>query len=298
VHQWSADFVVDEALVRRLLVQFPELEVESVRPFAEGWDYAIWLVNEKWAFRFPRREICVPGVEVEIEVLPALAPMLPLPVPAAVFVGRPSDGFPWPFFGAPLLPGRELGDAALDEEARVGVARSLGSFLRRLHDAKVPHALPIDQNRRSDMQVRVPIARDQLRELEEAGLWRSVPAVDEILNEAERLPPSEPTAVVHGDLHFRQLLVDEDAQLSGVIDWVDVGRSDPAIDLSLYWSYFPPAAQKAFVDSYGPLSEEQMLRARVLALWLAAVLARYGHVERNQPVRTEALAGLERAAHP
>jgi aminoglycoside phosphotransferase (APT) family kinase protein len=294
VPEWSADFVVDEGLARRLLRQFPELEIESLRPFAEGWDYAIWLVNETWAFRFPRREICIPGIE--IEVLPSLAPLLPIPVPAAVFVGQPSEEFPWPFFGAPLLAGRELAEAALDEDARVGVARSLGTFLRHLHDAAVPHALPIDQNRRSDMQIRVPIARDQLRELEEAGLWRRAPAVDEILNEAERLPPSEPTAVVHGDLHFRQLLVDEGAQVTGVIDWVDLGRSDAAIDLSLYWSYFPPAARDAFLDSYGSVTEEQLLRARVLALWLGAVLSRYGHVERNLPVRDEALAGLDRTA--
>lgn len=293
---WSADFVVDEALVRRLVAQFPELAVESLRPFAEGWDYEIWVIDEKWAFRFPRREIAVPGVELEIAVLPSLAPLLPIPVPAAVYVGRPTEEFPWPFFGAPLLPGRELADAGLDDGGRVRVARELGGFLRRLHEADVRHPLPIDRTGRGDMQLRVPLTRERMLELEEAELWRPPPTVATILAEAEELPPPQPAAVVHGDLHVRQLLVAEDAEVTGVIDWVDLGRGDPGIDLSLYWSYFPPSAQEAFLEEYGDVAPEQLLRARVLALFLCAILALYGQAEGSPALKEEAVAGLDRAA--
>jgi aminoglycoside phosphotransferase (APT) family kinase protein len=296
VHTWSADFVVDEAGIRRLLAQFPELEIESLRPFAAGWDYAIWLVNDEWAFRFPRREIGVPGTRIEIEVLPSLAPLLPLPVPEPVFVGEPTDEFPWPFFGSRFLPGRELGEAKVPDDARAGIARSLGDFLRRLHGAEVSHELPIDQNRRAQMAVRVPLTREDLTLLEQEGLWQAPATVAAVLDEAEGLPAANTAAVVHGDLHFRQVLVDEQARVTGIIDWVDLGRSDPAIDLSLYWSYFPPPAREAFLETYGPVSEEQLLRARVLALNLCAILARYGAAEGNDAVRDEALAGLDRAA--
>ena len=44
---WSAEIVVDEALARLLLTQFPELEVETLRPMAEGWDNAVWIVDER-----------------------------------------------------------------------------------------------------------------------------------------------------------------------------------------------------------------------------------------------------------
>lgn len=273
---WTAELAVDEQLARRLLGQFPELEVESLRPFAEGWDYAIWVAAETWAFRFPRREMSVPGVRREIAMLPALAPLLPIPVPVPVFVGEPAEGFPWPFFGSALLPGRELGDAALDDRARVEVGRSLARFLRRLHDADLPDELPPDGNRRADMTVRVPKTREQLRELEGLGIWQRPTSVDELLDEAEHLPPSNASAVVHGDLHFRQVLVDDDATPTGVIDWADVCRSDPAIDLSMFWSYLGPRGREAFLAEYGPVSEEQLLRARVLALSLSAALAHYG----------------------
>jgi aminoglycoside phosphotransferase (APT) family kinase protein len=298
VPEWTADFVVDEALVRRLLRQFPELAAASVRPFAEGWDYAIWLVDETWAVRFPRREIAVPGVEVEIAVLPKLAPLLPVPVPAAELVGEPTEEFPWPFFASRLLPGRELGDAELDDAARVRVASTLGEFLRRLHDTDVPDALPVDANRRADMASRVPAAREQLELVAETGLWEPPSSVEAVFEAAEQLPSPETCSVVHGDLHFRQVLVDDDGVVTGVIDWVDLGRSDAGIDLSLYWSYFPQPAREAFLEAYGDVTAEQLLRARVLALNLSAILARYGAGEGNDAVRNEAVAGLARAASP
>jgi len=91
---WEPEHVVDEPLARRLLGQFPELDPDGLRPLAFGWDYTIWVVQERYAFRFPRRRIVLPGLERELAVLPKLAPLLPLPVPVPLFVGRPSDDFP------------------------------------------------------------------------------------------------------------------------------------------------------------------------------------------------------------
>lgn len=294
MREWRAEQVVDDGLARRLLRQFPELALESLEPFDEGWDYTLWLVDETWVFRFPRREIAIPGVELEIEVLPPLAPLLPLPVPVPVFVGRPADGYPWPFFGSRLLPGRELGELTLDDDVRTSVGRSLAAFLRKLHAADLAYELPTDSNRRADMTRRVPKTREQLGELESLGLWRCPPEVERLLDEAERLPPSEAVAVVHGDLHFRQVLADDDARLTGIIDWVDLCRSDPAIDLSMYWSFVPPSGRREFLDAYGPVADEQLLRARVIALSLGAALARYGHLEGMENVEREAHEGLGR----
>ena len=291
--EWSAEVVVDERLARRLLGQFPDLELRTLRPFAEGWDNAVWLVNERWAFRFPQRALGVPGLERELAVLPLLAGRLPLPVPNPAFAGRPDGDYPWRFFGGELLPGRETCDAGLDDAGRLEVALAVAAFLRRLHAIDPPVELPVDPNDRSDMTKRVPKTREQLAAVERLGLWRVPPAVDRLLDQAERL--SLPTAItlVHGDLHFRHVLVDGGAA-SGVIDWGDVCRADPALDLQLVWSFLAPAQRGAFLDAYGPVSEDQVLRARVLALSLCAALAAYGHTEAMPDVEREALDGLAR----
>ena len=63
----------------------------------------------------------------------------------------------------------------------------------------------------------------------------------------------------------------------------------------MLWSFVPPEARSAFLDAYGTIGEAQLLRSRVLAIGLCAVLARYGRHEGLASVEREALAGLQRA---
>jgi aminoglycoside phosphotransferase (APT) family kinase protein len=287
---WAAEVDVDEKLVRGLLAQLG-LEDARLRKLAEGWDNSVWVIDERYVFRFPRREVAIPGLERELRVLPKLAPLLPLPVPRPAFVGKPTDAYPWPFFGAELIPGVEAGMAKLDDEARLEVALELAGFLRALHEVELE--LPHDPNGREDMPKRVGLARVELDELERLGLWQARSELSRLLDEAEGLPPPEPPTVAHGDLHFRHLLV-EDGRASGVIDWGDVCRADPAIDLPLFWSFVPPEGRGAFLDAYGHVNETQLLRARVLSIQLCAVLAHYGHDERQAGILRAGLDGLER----
>jgi aminoglycoside phosphotransferase (APT) family kinase protein len=290
---WTAEVIVDEPLARRLIAgQFPQLEVASLTLLGEGWDNTVWRVDERWVFRFPRRELAIPGFERELAALPRLAPLLPLPIPHPVFAGRPTDEFQWPFFGAPYVHGRE--PLGLDETTRAGLARPLAAFLRALHGAAVD-GLPTDPMGRGDMAVRVPKTLEQLGLAEQAGVWRAPESVHPLLAAARELPAPTTTVVTHGDLHFRHLLVDERGALSGVIDWGDICRGDPAIDLSLLWSLLPADARTDFIAAYGPLTDEQLLRARVLAINLCSILALYAHEEGMTAVKQEALAGVERA---
>jgi aminoglycoside phosphotransferase (APT) family kinase protein len=290
VSAWKPELVVDEALARRLLAQFAELEPRSLRLIGEGWDNTVWLLDGNWVFRFPRREVVLPGIENEISLLPRLAPQLPLPIPVPRFVGRPNEEFPWPFFGSAFLPGREPGDAGLDDEGRVQVARDLMAFLHVLHATELDAELPVDPTGRADMEKRIGLARVDL-----AALGRLDEQVESLFAEAEALPPpGGPLVLAHGDLHFRHVLV-EGGRGSGVIDWIDLCRADRCIDLSLLWSLVPPGRRSEVLAEYGELDEEQLLRARVLAIQLCAVLARYGADEGNAAVEREALEGLARA---
>jgi len=299
VAEWDAEVVVDEALVRVLLAeQFPELDASSARPLAEGWDNAVWVVEETWAFRFPRRAIAIPGVEREIAILPKLAPLLSVPIPEPRLPGVPSERFPWPFFGAPLLHGSEPCDAGLEDEEREELGGELGRLLAVLHSPRTlgvadpDGALPDDPIRRADTPFRVTRTRERIAELP-PGLWTPTPRVYEILAEGERLAPSRVRALTHGDLHLRHLLV-HGGTLRGVVDWGDMCRSDPAIDLMLFWLLLPPVGRERFVDAYGPIDAEASLRARVLALFLGLTLAVYARAVGHTALERECLAGLER----
>jgi aminoglycoside phosphotransferase (APT) family kinase protein len=289
VRTWDAEIVVDEKLARRLIEsQFPDLDLRSLHHLAEGWDNTVYTANGELAFRFPRRAIAVPLVEREIELLPLLAPHLPLPIPVPTHVGRVSDEFPWPFFGAPTVPGRELADADVNP---VKFGTQLGTFLRALHDVDLEFELPDDPNRRANMPVRVQMTRAELSEL--GGLSDEV---ESVLDAALDLLAPDASVLAHGDLHLRHALVDRDGALSGVIDWGDVCRADASVDMSLYWSHLSHEGREAFLAAYGPVSDEQLLRARVLALNLCAMIATYARHHRATRLERAARSGLTRAA--
>lgn len=294
--EWDPEVVVDEALARRLIEeQFPELAGARVRLLAAGWDNTVFAVDDRWAFRFPRRAMAIPGVEREMEHLPRLARMLPVPIPEPRFLGTPTAEYGWPFFGAPLLGGEEP-TVGIDDVARARLAPSLGRFLRALHDAKPVGDLPHDPMGRVDMARRVPFAADRLDQLAGSGLADHRAAAEKLLRAGSALPPSARAAIVHGDLHFRHVLVDAARAdpLAGIIDWGDLCRGDPAMDLHLAWSLLPPGARPAFWAAYGPIDPDQEVRARVVGLFLGAVLALYGDREGLPGVRDEALAAVER----
>ncbi|MGH8893633.1 MAG: phosphotransferase, partial [Actinomycetes bacterium] len=86
--EWVAEHEVSPARAGQLVAeQFPELAGARVEALAEGWDNTVHVVAGTWAFRFPRRQVALAGVEREISLLPRLASLPPLPVPVPALVG-------------------------------------------------------------------------------------------------------------------------------------------------------------------------------------------------------------------
>jgi aminoglycoside phosphotransferase (APT) family kinase protein len=293
---WAAEQDVSAALAADLIgARFPDLRGAPVATLAAGWDNTVFRVGDEWIFRFPRRSVALPGVRREIAVLPGLAPRLPLPVPVPELVGEPSAGFPWPYWGARHVPGTELAEAGLPDDARIAAATRLGAFLRALHGVEPPTGLPRDPMHRAEPSVMAPKARAWLARLAEAG--RRPPEAEPLLREAERLGPARgPLVTTHGDLHIRHLLVDPaSGAATGVIDWGDLCVADPAVDLSLAYAGFAGAARAALLSAYGPVGAERETRARVLALCLCVMLAEYAAGTGRERLLAEALVGLRRA---
>jgi aminoglycoside phosphotransferase (APT) family kinase protein len=299
MRQWDPEVVVDASAARRLIArQAPELADAPMEVIGAGWDNTVVLVDGRWTFRFPRRQIAVPGVRREIELLPRLAGHLPLPVPQPMWVGVPDDAFRWPWFGAGHLGGRELPEAGIPDDRRAPLAEQLGEFLRALHApmlrSRLGAGMPIDPNRRADMAFRVPATRTHLERLAAGGLWQPPLEVEALLADAARLPPSPHLSIVHGDLHARHVLVDG-GRVTGVIDWGDVCLGDPAIDLSIAYAAFHGQSRAALLERYGtPVDALTELRARVIGLFLVAVLLEYAVEVGLRALRDESGRALAR----
>lgn len=260
----AAELKLDAALVRSLLEeQHPDLAALPITLLANGWDNVLFRVGDELLARLPRRSQAVPLVEHELRWLPDLAPRLPLPIPAPVRAGRPSEGYPWPWTIVPWFDGA----TALDEPPtdRRAAAEALGAFLAALHEPAPPGA-PANPYRG------VPLTdRQALFETHLAALAAAVdaPRIEHLWAELASAPPAEgPALWVHGDVHPGNLVV-RDGRLAAVIDLGDLCAGDRASDLVVAWMLFEGDDRAAFRTAAGarrPIDDATWRRARAWAI--------------------------------
>ena len=263
-----AEHPIDEALARALLeAQQPGLADRPLRLIAEGWDNAIFRLGEDLAVRLPRRTLGAMLLAVEQRWLPEIAPRLPLATPSPVFAGAPGAGYPWPWSVVRWLPGASAERAPLrtDQGAR------LGEFLRALH-RPAPAEAPFNPHRSIPLQERAKVSSPVIERLAVARPDVVDATVLEIWSQAlEAEADLEPTWI-HGDLHARNVITREGV-LSGVIDWGDMARGDPAMDLYSLWMLLPdPHARAEALAAYGAVSKATLARARGWAVAMGTVV--------------------------
>ena len=54
----------------------------------DGWDFKVLVLDDAWVVRWPRHRLAVEEIEKEVELLPVLAPLLPVDVPRFEYVSR------------------------------------------------------------------------------------------------------------------------------------------------------------------------------------------------------------------
>jgi len=296
-HQWEAEQTIEPPLALELIKeQFPSIQPEKIRLLGVGWDNTAFVVNEDLIFRFPRRQFALPLLEVEWSFLPKLAPQLPLPIPVPEWKGDPTSQFPWSYIGYRMLPGYTACYANLTEMERSSLAEPIARFL------KILHAVPPDGISKCriihDNKARIngnQLTEKILKNFEELSFLGLLPNKRELERTIERLqefrdPVS--TTIVHGDLYVRHILLNENHQLAGVIDWGDVHLGDPAIDLSIAHSFLPRESHETFKGAYGEISEETWNLAKLRALFSSTLLVLFGHHSGDPNLAREGLRSL------
>lgn len=265
-----------------------------VRYLGSGWDNELFRLGDSLLVRLPRRAAAAAMIENEIRWLPTLAAHVSADVPVPVFAGHPSEAFPWAWSVVGWIPGRCAADVPVD--GRRAAAEALADFLLTLH-TPAPHDAPANPYRglsldqeRLDQRARALIADrpDADALLARWTAWSTAPEWD------------LPDLWVHGDLHPRNLLLDDRGGLRGVLDWGDVTVGDPACDLATAWLTFDAEGRRAFVahiDAGGLYDRAVWARARAWALHLGLVFASQSDDEPAlRAVGEHALAELLREA--
>ncbi|MFI8576173.1 phosphotransferase [Rossellomorea aquimaris] len=299
-NSWDAEVAVTIEQARLLIGnQFPELHPSRMEIIDYGFDNTVMKVNSDWVFRFPRRGIAVKLLETEGKLLPLLdEKSLGLRIPVPTFFGKPSPPYKWPFLGYRFvegtIPSRAHGVVREGESAL-----KLAWFLKKLHltDASeaVKRGVPNDELNRLDVKKRIPTLEKNIHEIEELNLFHQIERLKDYLQHVPKKSLPSETTLVHGDLHFKNIVVNGDGILSGILDWGDVHIGHRAIDLNLVYSYLNPSGRDLFFEEYGEVEDLELEYARFKAIYTNVVLLLYGYHEKQPHTVVEARESLELA---
>ena len=262
----AATVDVDVALVRELLrEQHPDLAGRRLARVDAGWDNAVFRLGDDLVVRVPRREPAALLILHEQRWLPELAPRLPLPVPEPVRVGRPGATHPWAWSVVRWLPGSSALTTPPDDP--IAAARTLGAFLRALHEPAPPDAPPnpyrgIPLGDRDDLtRGWIDEVADRIDAARARACWEAHVA----------LPRWDgPPLWLHGDLHPHNVIV-RDGRVSAVIDFGDLCSGDPATDLGVAWMLFD-ADGRAALRAAVRVDDATWERGRAWAISLAVAV--------------------------
>jgi len=272
----AAEVVIDQALVRRLLVSqaarvVPDAATLPLWKAAEGWDCEVWRAGDRLAVRLPRRTIAAPLVLNEQRVLPELATRIEatgVHVPAPVFGGIPDDGYPWSWSVVPWIDGARGIDVPRPD--RIGWAETLAAALSALH-APASADYPLNPFRGVPLQARSSAIDERLAQLRDAGTLddRQAGAAASVWSRGLAAARwARPAVSIHGDLHPANLVA-QGSRLTGIIDFGDVTAGDPAYDLAVAWLAFDREGRERFVlATDGSYDRATWVRAHA---WAAAV---------------------------
>jgi aminoglycoside phosphotransferase (APT) family kinase protein len=270
----------DLSLVQRLVAgRFPEwagLPIEPVFPL--GTDNANYRLGADKLVRLPRQPHKVEALERELEWQPALAPALPLAIPAPLGRGEPAEDFPFPWGVFTWLAGEnvEVGNVAAET---AGDLAELILALRGLDATNAPPGLRHGTLRELDGWVRSGAAQLDAR-YDADGL---LAAWEQTLD----APPWDgPPTWCHCDLDLRNVVF-RDGRPSGVLDWGWAGAGDPASDAAVAWKILPAEARPAFWEALGS-DEAEQTRARGWTLMQCAGALSYYTPENNPALYFEA----------
>ena len=252
-----------ERAVRSVLPE--RLAEESMVPLGSGLDCWAVGVGPDVVLRIPQNDEAAAGVERDQALLPELAVVIPVAIPAPLFVAR-----------NPLGPGRLGGyrlvrGAVVDpdgwRERRLLVDANAAAIARIVEAIS---SFPAERARAlgvTDGGGRQGYADDLERVRHDVGPLLPEPAARELADRWRRFTDDDANfdfapVLLHADLSLDHLLV-VDGAITGVIDFGDVELGDPDAELGYLWAEAGPA----FV------ARIQAGRGRRLTAALAAKLA-------------------------
>lgn len=250
---------------------FPDIRIDIISFFGEGFDNEVYLINDKYLFRFSRRESSSRELEREIAILHRIGEMADVEVPQFEHVG---DNEGLKFVGYEKIDGTELRKEMfmeMEEEARENITREIADFIGCLQAFSLDEAriLGIEENDFYGIYL----------ETLEKSRERIFPKIDEDLQNRishimeSGLEPDERKVLLHNDMKHEHILIDvADNKLKGIIDFGDITIGDPDHEVMFLYKSYGDEFLDIFLKYYPSSGDRKRLVAKLKSFWLGNVL--------------------------
>lgn len=265
----SQSFDIPLPLVQKLIqTQFPAFASLAIQPvMVQGHDNRTFRLGTDLLVRLPTAHAYALKVPKEQQILPFLAKHLTVPIPTPVAMGMPTPDYPFNFSIYRWIEGESASTLQLDEQAMVGIAHDLATFLEELHQIDSAGGPPPGLHNWY-RGAHVSVYDEQMRE--QAAALQGVIDTDAALalwQAACATAWHHPPVWIHGDLASGNVLI-RNQRLAGIIDFGGTGVGDPACDLTIVWTFLRDKAREIFIEKVS-LDGATWLRAKAWALWKA-----------------------------
>lgn len=178
-----------------------------------------------------------------------------------LLMGRPADGYPFPWYVSPWLEGDNPNPAGPIDLHRLAI--DLAGFVLALqHIDATGGPAPKVARRGGPLASADPYTRHSADQLCGEADGDALLAVWEA---GVRAPAwGGPPVWIHGDLANGNLIT-RAGRLSGVIDWGGLAAGDPAVELMVAWNLFEEESRAVYRDALGFVDDAMWLRGRAWA---------------------------------
>jgi len=295
MNTWDENVGLRADDVIKLLEKQFKIKIEDIDFIANGWDNDVYKINNKYIFRFPRRDIANKLIKKEGNALPIIKQYVNTLLPNPVFFGNPTNDYPYLFLGYDYLRGLSIEE--IDAISSMDSISVLATFLSQLHSVPIKEVESIvgyDDLDRLNINKRKETLIRNTNAIRNIGIYDTL-ELESYIGNLTNIKLNDEKILVHGDMHIRNLLYNIDGVVSAVIDFGDIHIGNRAFDISIIYSIIPSKYRNAFFKLYGDVSSATLDVARFRAIFTNTFLLLYAYDSGNMNLVEKVIVSLNNA---